>query len=123
MRRSKLLDRGGETMTVWPARQVVDNYGNTQWYPSEDPADWFTVGVNISTDRQMTAELPGQLDVKVLKVSLRGYPAGKGEPHSYDRIELRGEEWDLAVPPVCSRLSRATKHWFFILRSRSMSSG
>lgn len=121
MRRSRLLDRGGEIMTVWPARLQTDNYGNRQWFPSEDPADRFTVRVNVSTDRQMTAELPGQLDVRVLKVSLRGYPVG--EPHSYDRIELRGEEWDLAVPPVHSQLTRATKHWYFILRSRSVTSG
>lgn len=122
MRRgSRLLDRGREIMTVWPATSQTDNYGNTQWFPSQDSNDRFTLRVNVSTDRQMTAELPGQLDVKVLKVSFRGYPIG--EPNSYDRIELRGEEWDLAVPPVRSQLGRSTSHWFFILRSRSLSSG
>ena len=122
MRRSKLLDRGNETMTVWPAELKTDNYSNEQWFPSTNPAHSFTVRVNVSTDRQMTAELPGQVEVKVLKVSLRGYPDGR-EPHSYDRFELRGVEWDLAVPPVQSKLSRATKHWFFILRSRGLTSG
>lgn len=113
-RGSRLLDRGNELMLVYPAQEATDRYGNIQHFPrTTNPLE---VWVNISTDRQQSAELPGQVDVKVLKVSFRQYP--QGEPHSYDRIILRGEEWDLAVPPVKSGLTWATRHFYMILRSR-----
>ena len=105
-------------MVVIPVVPVVDRVGNTQFVPDTDNP--ITVRVNVSTDRQASAELPGQVDVKVLKVSFRGLPPELSlEVDSYDRIELRGEEWDVAVPPVTSGVTRATAHFAVILRSRN----
>ena len=117
-RGSKLLDRGKESMLVYPVVYELDRLGNRHRVP--DHTQPIQLYVNVSTDRQASAELPGQVDVKVLKVSFRGFPEGVTlQPNSYDRIELRGEEWDVAVPPLFSNNTRATRHWAVILRSRN----
>lgn len=90
--------------------------GNAQQVPNY--AAPVTRRVNVSTDRQSYAELPGHVDVKVLKVSTRALPA---ETHSV--VILRGEEWDVAVPPVESNISKTTTHISMILRSRNRKAG
>lgn len=112
-RSSRLLDRGTEQMLVFPSAEQLDRQGNRVRVADMDAAP-ISLLVNVSTDRQATAELPGQVDVMVLKVSTREFPLD-----SYDRIELRGQEWDLAVPPVFSRWTRSTSHVALILRSRN----
>jgi len=100
-------------MTVHLSTIEVDRMGNSIKVADVDSAP-MELWVNVSTDRQATAEVPGQVDVKVLKITTRSFPID-----SYDRIVLRGEEWDMAVPPVISQWTRATSHVALILRSRN----
>ena len=120
-RGSRLLDRGNEELTIYPVVSVTDMLGNTTSQP--DNNNPLTMMVNVSTDRQTSAEIVGQLDVKVLKISFRKYPPDVDEntfsPASYDRLVLRGEEWDTAQPPVWSNVSRATSHYALIIHSRN----
>ena len=120
-RGSKLLDRGNEELTIYPVVSVTDLLGNTTNRPDNDNP--LTMMVNVSTDRQTSAEIVGQLDVKILKISFRKYPSEVSEdtfsPTSYDRLVLRGEEWDAAQPPAWTNVSRATSHYMLILHSRN----
>lgn len=70
----------------------------------------------VAEDRQMDAELAGQITNKVLRVVVRDVP----ELDSWAEVRFRGEVWDLASPPHFSNgVSRAVKHVEFMLRSRS----
>jgi len=99
-------------MTIIMSTLQQDRFGNHVLVADEVNA--LHIWVNVSTDRQASAELPGQVDVKVLKVTTRIFPVD-----TFDRIEFRGEEWDLAVPPVISQWTKATSHVSMILRSRN----
>lgn len=111
-RHSVVLDRGREPLTYYPVKYVTDRLGNTMKQP--DMENGRTVLVTCSTDRQTTAELPGQVDVSVVKISLRIM-----DIESWSLVIFRNEEWDLAPPPVISRMTRATEHMALILRSRN----
>lgn len=113
MRRSVLVDRGSEEMILYPSVLKTDSRGNKARSP--DFTSPYSVMVNYSTDRQATAELPGQIDVKVVKL-IAPY---KTPIESWARVKFRGEYWDIATPPVISRFTKATRHVEFTLRSRN----
>jgi hypothetical protein len=111
-RGSRILDRGSELIVLYPEVMRTDRLGNAQLGPDrENPT---LRKINVTTDRQSSAELPGQVDVKVLKFSTRTLPVA-----SYALAVFRGEEWDVAIPPIESNISRTTKHVGVILRSRN----
>lgn len=110
--RSRLLDRGTSTILVFPEVDVVNNRGDLLKVPSDVG---IPVRVSMSKDRNASAELPGQVDVKIIRCIARDVPAG-----SWARIEYNGEEWDLAAPPHFGRgVSRNTVGVSFTLRSRN----
>lgn len=100
-------------MILYPVKKVTDSRGTKSKTPDLDNP--FHLRVNCSTDRQSTAELPGQVDVKVLKVI-----APFNTPvDSWGRAYFRGEYWDLPIPPSISNFTKATRHVEFLLRSRN----
>jgi len=112
MVRSRLLDRGRESLIVYVEETATDSLGNTIKRPS---GDGVVLRVTSSEDRSSDAELPGQVSNKVVRIMARQVPAG-----SWSRVVYNGEEWDLASPPrmtpgVTSRL----KHIEFTIRSRN----
>lgn len=110
--RSRLLDRGTATILVFPEVDVINNRGDLLKVPSSVGVP---VRVSMSKDRNASAELPGQVDVKIIKCIARAVPAG-----SWARVEYNGEEWDLAAPPhFGTGVSRNTVGVSFTLRSRN----
>lgn len=110
--KSKLLDRGSTTILVYPETEVINLRGERVRIPAATPVP---VRVSMSKDRNSTAELPGQVDVKVIRCVARTAPIG-----SWTRVVYDGEEWDLAAPPHFSEgVSKRTRNVTFTLRSRN----
>lgn len=110
--KSRLLDRGTSIIQVYPETEVINSRGDRVRLPSETPV---TIRVSMSRDRNSTAELPGQVDVKVIRCVARKAPLG-----SWARIVYAGEEWDLAAPPHYGEgVSKNTRNVTFTIRSRN----
>jgi hypothetical protein len=110
--KSRLLDKGNAVIMVFPETEVINQRGEKVRLPSETPV---AVRVSMSKDRNSTAELPGQVDVKVIRCVARKAPVG-----SWVRVVYDGEEWDLAAPPHHSEgVSKRTRNVTFTLRSRN----
>lgn len=110
--KSILLDRGRATILVYPEVEVVNARGERVRVASDTAVP---VRVSVSPDRNASAELPGQVDVKVLRCVARDAPVG-----SWVRVVYEGENWDLAAPPHFSQgVSKATRNVTFTLRSRN----
>lgn len=115
---SRLLDRGRELILVWPQVEVITPRGDLRKVPAEEP---IAIRCTTSEDRSQIADLPGQIDIHILRVLARRIPtAPDGTPSTWARVMYEGQEYDMAEPPRKSRgVSRATEHWEFKLRSRS----
>lgn len=110
--RSRLLDRGRAIVEVYPEVTVINDRGTPVKMPATTPV---RVRATVTEDRSSSAELPGQVEVKVVKFTARSAPVG-----SWAKVMYRGEEWDVAIPPHFSvGPSRATDHVEFTLRSRN----
>lgn len=113
MGRSKLLDKGEETIQIFPEVWVTNRRGERLRTPADTPV---TVRCTVAEDRQSVAELPGQVDVKVLRILCRPVE-GTG---SRARVFFRGEEYDLVQPPhFSSGASRGMRHMELLIRSRN----
>lgn len=111
MRRSRLLDAGTDTIWVYPEVKMRDSRNNLVKVPSDIPVK---VRATTSIDRSSIAELPGQIDVSIVKCVTRDAPVG-----SWARVVYNGQEWDLASPPRFSPgMSKTTAYVTFTLRSR-----
>jgi hypothetical protein len=110
--KSRLLDRGRTTILVYPEVEVVNARGERVRVPSETPVK---VRCSLSRDRNQTAELPGQVDVKIYRAVARDAPVG-----AWVKVVHDGEEWDLTAPPSFSAgVSKATRQVSFTIRSRN----
>jgi hypothetical protein len=111
--RSRLVTQGQETIDIYPEVKVENNRGEVYKTPSQFPV---TVRCTVAEERQSSAELAGQVDVKIVRIICRNV-AGTG---AQSRVVFRGEEWDLAEPPHFSTgASRAMRHMELLLRSRN----
>lgn len=112
MRTSVLLDRGQGELEIYPEVLVTNRRGDPIKVPSETPVK---VRVSMARDRNAAAELPGQVDVKIIKCMARTAPVG-----TWARIVYNGEEWDLAAPPHYGvGVSKQTRSVSFTIRSRN----
>jgi hypothetical protein len=110
--KSKLLDRGSSVIEVYPEVEVINARGERVRVPSTTAVK---VRVSMSKDRNASAELPGQVDVKIIRCVTRKAPVG-----SWAKVVYAGEEWDLAAPPHFDEgVSKATRNVTFTLRSRN----
>ena len=88
-----------------------DSRGNLVKGPSTVPVK---VHATTTADRSSIAELPGQVDLTIIKCFTRDAPVG-----TWARVVYAGREWDLAAPPRFSPgMSKATNFVSFTLRSR-----
>lgn len=110
--KSQLLDRGKAVLLIYPEQIVTNARGDKVLVPSDTPVK---VRVSMSRDRNTSAELPGSVDVKIIRCLTRSAPPG-----SWSRIVFDGEEWDLAAPPhVGVGVSKNTRSVSFTIRSRN----
>lgn len=119
MAKSKIMDDGEETAVVYPEIRVENRRGQVYKTPADRGR---TVRVTVPEDRQSVAEIPGQLNVKVVRLIFR-WPyedvVGTGS-----RVEFRNEEWDLQEPPhFSSGASRAMRHVEVLIKSRNQLGG
>lgn len=113
MARSRLIDRGNESIRFYLTEVQVDRQGNEVIVPSDRFIDR---RATVAEERQSDAELPGQVSNKVVRIVVRDAP----DLDSWAAIHFRGEPWDLAAPPHFSNgVSRAVRHVELILRSRN----
>ena len=111
MRRSRLLDAGQSIIYVYPEVKMRDSRNNLVKVPSDTPVK---VHATTTFDRSSIAELPGQIDLSVVKCVTRDAPVG-----SWARVVYDNQEWDLAAPPRFSPgMSKNTRFVSFTLRSR-----
>ena len=88
-----------------------DNRNNLIKVPATEPVE---VRATTTRDRSAIAELPGQIDLTVVKCVTRTAPIG-----SWARVVYDDREWDVVEPPRFSPgMSRATRFVSFTLRSR-----
>lgn len=113
MGRSKLLDRGEEVIELYPQEWVTNRRGERMQLPSATP---IVRRCTVAEDRQATAELPGQVENKAVRVHVRSAP----NVGSWAGAFFRGEEWDISQPPhISTGTSKAMRHVEFLLRSRN----
>jgi hypothetical protein len=111
VKRSRLLDAGQDTIYVYPEVKMRDSRNNLVKVPADTP---IKIRATTSYDRSSIAELPGQIDVSVVKCVARDAPVG-----SWARVVYDNREWDLASPPRFSPgMSKTTRFVSFTLRSR-----
>lgn len=110
--KSRLLDRGRSIILIYPEEEVINARGERVRVPAETPVK---VRCSMSRDRNATAELPGQVDVKIYRCVTRTAPVG-----AWVKVVFEGEEWDLTAPPSYSEgVSKATRQVSFTIRSRN----
>lgn len=121
---STLLDRGRELIYVYAEERVYSDRGDLRKVPSDDP---IPVRVTSSKDRSQIADLPGQVDVHIVRLQTRKLPTAlhdgdnEGGPGStWMRVVYQGAEYDLNEPPRFSPgPSKASSHWEIQIRSRN----
>jgi hypothetical protein len=110
--KSQLLDRGQGILTIYPQITVTNSRGDKMNVPSDVG---YKLRVSMSRDRNASAELAGQVDVKMIRCLARSVPNG-----TWARVEYEGEEWDLVAPPHHGvGASKATRSVSFVIRSRN----
>lgn len=113
MTRSRLINRGQESATFYPSVPQINRLGVKVLAPGDVGV---TQRVTVASDRQATAELPGQVYTKVVRIITAPIEGLDAESRTF----FRGEWWDMAQPPHhSSGASRATRHVELLLRSRN----
>lgn len=121
---STLLDRGRELVYVYPEERVYSDRGDLRKVPSDTPV---ALRVSSTKDRSQVADLPGQVDVHIVRLTTRSLPtalhngSNEGGPGStWMRVVYQGAEYDLNEPPRFAQgPSRASSHWEIQIRSRN----
>lgn len=114
--RSRLLDRGAEEMLIYPVENTHDSRGHLVPVIVDQPV---AIRVTVLSGRNADAELPGNVSTTILVCHTRWAPVS-----TWGRVEFRGEEWDVAIPPTFTAgTSRATKSVTFTIRSRNKVNG
>ena len=90
---SRLLDRGKEKAWFYATRMVRDQRGN-KIRSGHHPVTPDGVRVTVAEDRQSKAELPGQIDFRVLRMHVRD----RVLVSSWDFVWFRGRWWEPATP-------------------------
>lgn len=113
-----LMDRGREIIYIYPEQQAYNDRGDLKLIPADEPV---RVRCTTAMDRSQMADLPGQIDIHIRKVTARRIPVGdNGRPATWSRIVYQGQEYDLGAPPSFNRgATKASDHWSFTIRSRS----
>lgn len=109
--------RRGRTALVYPVEEIEDRRGNRTQVPVE-PA--LSIRAWAIPERGARAELPGQQQVKVIKIGTRHNLA---DVNLWSRVQWAGDWWDVVVPPEEHWGTRQTRHWSITLRWRPDSDG
>lgn len=108
---SRLLDRGRERAWFYAAQDTRDSRGN-RIKADHVPVTPDGCRVTVAEDQQAKAELPGQVDFRVLRMHLRD----NAVTSSWDFIWFRGRWWEPVNPEWDSIGLLNTRHQELLLR-------
>jgi hypothetical protein len=105
--------RRGLPAKLFPVVAQEDRRGNKVLAP--DLANPVETRVWIFPQRGARAELPGQMEINVIRI---GTAHNLGEVGLWARVEMLGSVWDVVTPPAYHHGTRHTRHWSMDLRER-----
>lgn len=105
--------RHGIEAKLYPVVVQTDRRGNKVRAP--DLTSPVTTKVWIYPQRGARAELPGQMEINVVRI---GTAHNLGEVGLWARVEMLGTTWDVVTPPSYHHGTRHTRHWSMDLRER-----
>jgi len=105
-----LLDRGTETVLVWPQTTTTDPDGNPIHGIADAPV---TVRCRVQPVSSRDVIAAGQQTQARYRLSARDAPLGP-----WARVYWRGRDWDVDGEPMYQRGSRRTRHVVAVLRAR-----
>lgn len=108
---SRILDRGRERAWFYNVVEVRDSRGN-RVKSNPQLADPYGCRVTVAEDRQSKAELPGQVDFRVLRMHLRDHAVTT----SWDLVWFRDRWWEPANPEWDSSGFQNADHQELLLR-------
>lgn len=103
--------RRGLKAFVWRIVEKTDSRGNTHRAPERSTEP---VTVWIFPQRSAKAEVPGQLDITVLRLGTKVLEG----VDLWSRVEILDREWDVVTPPEYHHGTRHTRHYSFDVRER-----
>lgn len=112
-----LQRRRGRSVVFHTVQEAVDRRGNAVQAPTGPSV---TLRAWVVPERGSRAELPGQQQVKIIKLGTTDDVAGIS---LWSRAEWDGHWWDVVVPPESHYGSRHVRHWTITLRWRPDSDG
>lgn len=108
-----LQRRHGQDAIVYKTHTTTDNRGND--VKSANLADPITVRAVFVPQRSARAELPGQMEIDVVRMLVDANLPGVT---LWSQVEWNGGQWDVVSPPSYHHGTRHTRHWSIDLRKR-----
>lgn len=104
-----LLDRGRDTVLIWPELATVDSYGTPRRVPGPVP---YAVGGRVQPVSM--ADMPDGQTATMYRFITRDLPGG-----TWARVRWDGRDWDVVGEPRRSNGSDRTRHVSIMLRART----
>lgn len=105
--------RRGVPITVYRTKTVTDNRDNQIKVVDRDNPYHLTAAV--IPQRSARAELPGQMEINVIRVLIDPDLEGVS---LWSEVDALGTTWDVVTPPAYHHGTRHTRHWSIDLRER-----
>lgn len=108
--------RRGQAAIFYPRKVITDSRGNLTAIADMDNP--IPVTVASTPQRSSRAELPGQQDIDVTRITVGADVPGIDTVDSWARVLWRGSMWDVVVPPAYHHGTRHTRHYSIDIRRR-----
>jgi hypothetical protein len=104
--------RRGQAAIVYPEKVELDARGHKVRRP--DLSAGIPVTAAFVPQRSSRAEVPGQVEVNVVRMIVRS----DIDVSLWSRVSWRGSEWDVVAPPTYHHGTRRTRHYSIDLKER-----
>lgn len=109
--------RKGIPALAWRSKRTTDRKGNQQYHPTD--VDKIPLKVWVMPQRSSRAEVPGQQQIDVTRIGFWLPAEEMGDINLWSRLEMGGNEWDFASPPVYHHgTARHSRHYSADVRKR-----
>lgn len=114
---ASLQRRRGIEIKFHKVTEVTDKRGNRTKMATGETV---TVRGAVVPDRSSRAEVPGQMEINVLRIIT---DSDLPDVSIWSRVEMMGTWWDPVTPPEMHRGTTLTRHWSFLVRRRTDGGG